>query len=211
MKFLLGFFSLHWMRVFDFLAPLAIRLLLAPIFWVYGVKHLGLFSSANFIWYNPLTWIDPVTFQASADAISNSVVFGMGAQTIVLTLGLIEVIGAACLVFGFAVRWAVLALLFAMVVFAMLSLGDTSIVETAKQFAMQHGYTTLQNNNHEAFITYFILLVTLFFTGAGRWFSLDWYIYRHFARGIEEAESSRNDDPFEIDATDQPGIRKAVR
>ncbi|WP_020394070.1 DoxX family protein [Thiolinea disciformis] len=210
MKFLLGFFSLQWMRVFDFLAPLAIRLFLAPIFWVSGVKHLGLFSAANFVWYNPMTWIDPVTFQASVDALSNSFVFGMGAQTIVLTIGLIEVIGATLLIFGFAVRWAVLAMLFGMVVTAMLSLGGVPLVDTAKQFVMQHGYPSLQGTPVELYVTYFVLLLSLFFMGAGRWFSLDWYIYRHFARSIEQAELGQ-DDPFEIDATDQPGIRKAVR
>jgi hypothetical protein len=44
--------------------------------------------------------------------------------------------------------------------------------------------------------------------GAGRWFSLDWYIYRSFMKRIDNKAAAKH-DPFEIDATDEPGISKA--
>lgn len=207
MKFLVGFFSLEWMRVFDFLAPLAIRLFLAPMFWVSGVKHLGLFSSSDFVIYNPLTWVNTEAFQQSAAAMSNTLFSGMGAETLLILLGTIEIVAAILLVLGFAVRWVVLALMFVVVVLGLMSMGDTGFLTTMQQLVMSHGYTNMTNNQTEVYLVYFILLLALFFMGAGRWFSLDWYVYRGFMKRIDS--KSAHHDPFEIDATDEPGISKA--
>lgn len=206
MKFLLGFFSLHWLRVFDFLAPLAIRLLLAPIFWVDGVKRLGLFTAADFVWYNPLTWWNQDAFLAGAGAMNDTVLSAFGA-TGSLVIGGLEVAGAILLILGFAVRWIVLGLFLVVAVLGLQAVGGLAGVGAAgKTFFLEHGYTTIGSTPFELYVTYFILLLTLFFMGAGRWFSLDWYIYRNFARKVENAEAARH-DPFEIDATDEPGLR----
>ncbi len=208
MKFLVGFFSLEWMRVFDFLAPLSIRLFLAPIFWVSGVKLLGLFTSSDFVAWNPLTWVNADAFQKSVADIHNSVLPGLPAETLVVLFALIAIVGAILLIMGFAVRWVVLALMFMVVVQGLMSLGDTSVLAAAQQLVMGHGYTDVTNNVTESYVLYFILLLSLFFMGAGRWFSLDWYIYRGFMKRIENKDTARQ-DPFEIDATDEPGISKA--
>lgn len=207
MKFLLGFFSLEWLRVFDFLAPLAIRLLLAPVFWVDGVKRLGLFSSADFVWFNPLTWWNQDAFVANAAALSNSVLSGMGAETLSLLVGGIEIAGAILLIFGFAVRWMVLALMFVVVVLGLTAVGANGMVGEAQKLVMEHGFVTMEHSQMEVYLTYLVLLLALFFMGAGRWFSMDWYMYRSFARKIENKEAGRH-DPFEVDASDEPGIRK---
>ena len=209
MKFLVGFFSLNWLRVFDFLAPLAIRLLLAPIFWVEGVKRLGLFTAADFVWYNPMTWWNNETFVAGASTMNDTILSSLGTMGSGI-IGGIEVVGAVLLVFGFAVRWIVLALLFAVAVLGLQAVGGlTAVAEVAKQFFLEHGYSgynSIGATPFTVYITYFVLLLTLFFMGAGRWFSLDWYIYRNFARKAENAEAARH-DPFEVDATDEPGLR----
>ncbi len=209
MKFLVGFFSLEWMRVFDFLAPLAIRLFLAPILWVAGVNMLGLFSSADFVVWNPLTWLNTEAFQASVDAMHNTVFEGMPAQTLVVLLGVIALVGAVLLVLGFAVRWVALALMFMVVVQGLLSLGDANWATTLQNLVLGHGYNDVTNNKTEAYVLYFILLLALFFMGAGRWFSVDWFVYRSFKRRLDDKEAMKA-DPFEIDATDEPGISKAV-
>lgn len=209
MKFLLNFFSLEWLRVFDFLAPLALRLWLAPMFWVDGVQRLGLFSSADFIWYNPMTWVNYEAVQANAAALTGSVMSGLGSETLTLLIGGIEVIGAVLLIFGFAVRWVVLALGFVVIVLGLLALGDASFVEAGKQLLMEHGFVGMLSNTTEVYLTYFIMLLALFFMGAGRWCSLDWFIYRHFARKIDARYDTH--DPFEIDATDEPGIQPKVQ
>lgn len=207
MKFIVGFFSLEWMRVFDFIAPLAIRLFLAPMFWVSGVKHLGLFSSSDFVIYNPLTWVNTEAFQQSAAAMSNTVLSGMGAESVLILIGTIEIVAAIFLVLGFAVRWVVLALMFVVVVLGLMSMGDTGFLSTMQQLVMSHGYTNMANNMTEVYLVYFVLLLALFFMGAGRWFSLDWYIYRNFMKRIDS--KAAHHDPFEIDATDEPGISKS--
>lgn len=207
MKFLVGFFSLEWMRVFDFIAPLAIRLFLAPMFWISGVKHLGLFSSSDFVIYNPLTWVNAEAFQQSVAAMSNTLFSGMGAETLVILLGTIEIVAAILLVLGFAVRWVVLALMFVVVVLGLVAMGDAGFLNTMQQLVMSHGYTNMTNNLTEVYLVYFILLLALFFMGAGRWLSLDWYVYRSFMKRIDS--KSAHHDPFEIDATDEPGISKA--
>jgi len=207
MKFLVGFFSLEWMRVFDFLAPLAIRLFLAPIFWVSGVRLLGLFSSTDFVIWNPLTWGGSDAFQQSVAKMNNASLFGLGSDALVLLLGSIAIVGAILLVLGFAVRWVVLVLMFMVVVQGLFALGDASFLDGMVQFLMGHGYSDVTNNYTEAYILYFILLLALFFMGAGRWFSLDWYIYRSFMKRIDDKTAAKH-DPFEIDATDEPGISK---
>lgn len=208
MKYVIGFFSLHWLRVFDFLAPLAIRLLLAPIFWVDGVKRLGLFTAADFVWYNPMTWWNHEAFVAGASAMNDTLLSFMGVTGSGLIGGL-EIAGAILLILGFAVRWIVLGLFFVVVVLGIAAIGGMgSLGAAAKQFFLEHGYTTISSTPFELYITYFVLLLALFFMGAGRWFSLDWYIYRSFARKVENADAARH-DPFEVDATDEPGLRKS--
>lgn len=207
MKFIVGFFSLEWMRIFDFIAPLAIRLFLAPMFWVSGVKHLGLFSSSDFVIYNPLTWVNTEAFQQSAAAMSNTVLSGMGAESVLILIGTIEIVAAIFLVLGFAVRWVALALMFVVVVLGLMSMGEAGFLSTMQQLVMSHGYTDMANNMTEVYLVYFVLLLALFFMGAGRWFSLDWYIYRNFMKRIDS--KTAHHDPFEIDATDEPGISKS--
>lgn len=208
MRFLVGFFSLEWMRVFDFLAPLAIRLFLAPMFWISGVQRLGLFTAENFIIYNPMTWGNASTFQQSVAAMNNTLLPGVGTEMLVLLLGSIEIVGAVLLVMGFAVRWVVLALLFAVTLLGLMAMGEAGFINTLQQLVMSHGYTNITNNITEVYLVYFILLLALFFMGAGRWFSLDWYIYRSFMKRIDNKAAVKH-DPFEIDATDEPGLNKA--
>ncbi len=207
MKFLVGFFSLEWMRIFDFIAPLVIRLFLAPMFWVSGVKHLGLFSSSDFVIYNPLTWLNTEAFQQSVAALNNTLFSGMGAETLVILLGTIEIIAAILLVLGLGVRWVALALMFVVVVLGLIAMGDAGFLNTMQQLVMSHGYTDMTSNLTEVYLLYFILLLALFFMGAGRWFSLDWYVYRNFMNRIDSKVAHH--DPFEIDATDEPGISKS--
>ena len=202
MKYLVGFFSLEWMRIFDFLAPLAIRLFLAPVFWVAGVRKLGLFSSADFLWWNPMTWTNADAFQQSVAATSS--IAGMTADSLVLLIGSIEIAAAILLILGFGVRWVALALIVVVVLLGLLTLGNGDILTSLQNLVMTHGYLDMTNNIAEVYLAYFVLLLALFFMGGGRWVSLDWYIYRHFQNRLDNANAVVYHDPFEIDATDEP-------
>ncbi|MEZ5450838.1 MAG: DoxX family protein [Thiolinea sp.] len=206
-------FGLEWLRVFDFLAPVAIRLLLVPVFWVSGVQRLGLFSRPDWTWFDPLTWVNSETLQASAAQMSSTLINGVGAETLALSIGILEVAGAILLILGFAVRWIVPVLMLVLVWLIVMNGGDAGLAAQARQLVMEHGYVTLQNSRLEVYVTYLVLLLALFFMGAGRWFSLDWFVYRRFMRNVDRRESMRYEgtDPFEIDATDEPGVAPRAR
>ncbi len=213
MKFLVGFFSFEWMRVFDFLAPLAIRLFMAPLLWVSGVKHLGLFSSPDFILWNPLTWMNKEAFTQSVTSMDTIAGLGLTPEMLVILIGSIEIAGAILLILGFAVRWITLGLLFILVLEALLTVtsGHSTLVGSLHQLVMTHGYTDITSNQLEVYVVYFIMFLALFFMGPGRWVSLDWFIYKNFQDKINAANAPVYHDPFEIDATDEPGIRPAAK
>ena len=118
-------------------------------------------------------------------------------------------------------RWIVPVLICVVLYFGYTAYSGT-LGEEFNKFIWQHGYTTMEHSQFEVYVTYLILLLTLFFMGAGRWFSLDWFVYRNFARGIKQkpvvqAQSAApmerrrvhvDVDPFEINATDQPGVAR---
>tara|TARA_R110002095_G_scaffold167232_1_gene145089 strand:+ start:362 stop:949 length:588 start_codon:yes stop_codon:yes gene_type:complete len=178
-------------RSIDFLAPLALRLYLAPIFWMAGTKKLSSFDDI-------VAW------------------FGSGGLDLplpYLMAGLatwIEIIGAILLLLGLAVRWVSIPLMITMAVAAVtvhLQNGWLAIAEgsgffssdrtsgaidrlnIAKDILREHGnYNWLTengsfvilNNGIEFSATYFIMLLVLFFIGAGNYLSLDFWLAKKF-------------------------------
>ncbi len=181
------------LRVFDFLAPLAIRLYLAPIFWMAGTKKLADMDS-TIAWFGNPDW-------------------GLGLpypEIMAWAAALTETLGAVLLVVGLAVRWWSVPLMVTMVV-AIVTVhwpnGWSAIAEGSGPFATERtigaierlqrakeilqtygnydwltekGTFVVLNNGIEFAVTYLIMLLTLFFYGAGRWFSLDYWIARRF-------------------------------
>jgi len=180
-------------RSIDFLAPLALRLYLVPIFWMAGTKKLSSFDST-------------VDWFGNAD-------YGLGLPFPYLMAGAatwVEIIGAILLLVGLAVRWVAIPLMITMVVAAVtvhLQNGWLAIAEgsgffanertagavdrlsAAKEILREHGnYTWLTengsfvilNNGVEFSATYFMLLLVLFFIGAGKYFSMDFWIAKKF-------------------------------
>ena len=178
-------------RAVDFLGPLALRLYLAPVFWVAGTNKLGSFSSVV-EWFGNPEW-------------------GLGLPAPWLMAGLAtgtEVVGAVLLLLGLAVRWISIPLMFTMVV-AAVSVHwengwqavadpqspfppadiDTAMerLDAAKSILQEHGnYDWLtgsgsfvvSNNGIEWAATYFVMLLALFFIGAGRYASIDHWVKR---------------------------------
>ena len=59
-------------------------------------------------------------------------------------------------------------------------------------------------------LVYFTMLLTLFFMGAGRFFSVDWFLYRRLnkrvlasaaAKSAAQARATAKADPFDLDNT----------
>jgi len=172
------------LRVLDFLAPLALRLYLVPVFWMAGTNKLGDMPS-TIAWFGNPDW-------------------GLGLPVPALmawAATLTEVAGAILLLLGLATRWISIPLMVTMAVAAVTvhwQHGWAAIAETtesaerlaaADSLLRQHGnYEWLTgsgefvilNNGIEFAATYFIMLLALFFIGAGRYLSLDYWVARIF-------------------------------
>lgn len=183
---------LNTTRIFDFLAPLALRLYLAPVFWMAGTSKLADIESTA-AWFGNPDWG-----------------LGLPYPTVLAWLAASsEVVGAILLVIGLAVRWVSIPLMLTMVV-AMISVhwqyGWQAIADSkfclfncsdaqeaaerlsaAREILQQYGNydwltgqgsIVILNNGIEFAATYFIMLLVLFFIGAGRFFSIDFWIDR---------------------------------
>jgi len=180
-------------RGLDFLAPLALRLYLAPIFWMAGTKKLSDMDS-TIAWFANPDWGLGLPFPT------------LLAWAATLT----EVGGAVLLMMGLAVRWISIPLMITMIVAAVtvhLSNGWLAIAEgsgffasertagaierldRAKSILQEHGnYEWLTengsfvilNNGIEFAVTYFIMLLALLFMGSGKYLGVDYWIARRF-------------------------------
>jgi len=208
-KFLLGFFSFGWLRGLDFLPPLLLRLFLAPLLWVSGSQKLGLFTAVYFVWYNPMTWVNSENYQATADAFSSIPFIGSASGLMAGVIGTLEIVGAFLLLIGFAVRWISLPLLALIGLTAVVALNGQDIVATLKEMLMTHGYTDMSDSAFSKAVIYFIMLLTLFFMGAGRFFSVDWFLHRRLHKKViaknavntNQHAHEEVEDPFELDNT----------
>lgn len=184
----------------DFLAPLLLRLYLAPIFWMAGWSKLQSFDD-TVEWFGNSEW-------------------GLGLPLPHLMAGLAtgtELMGAVLLLVGLGVRFITVPLMCTMLVAilavhwpngwlaiadgeglfsTMRSMEAVERLAQAKAILREHGdyeYLTeygnlvMLNNGIEFGVTYWVMLLTLLFTGAGRWLSLDWWV----AGGRQKESASR--------------------
>lgn len=212
-KFLLGFFSFGWLRGLDFLPPLLLRLFLAPLLWVSGSSKLGLFTAEDTVWYNPLTWFntDNPVYQATSAGLANVPFIGDALSGVLTSsIGWLEIIGAFLLLIGFAVRWISIPLLGLIILTAIMALNGQDIVASLKEMLMTHGYTDMSHSDFSKTVVYFLMLLTLFFMGAGRFFSVDWFLHRRLHKkivagelenGMSQTNEKIKSDPFDLDNT----------
>lgn len=211
-KFLLGFFSFGWLRGLDFLPPLLLRLFLAPLLWVSGTNKLGFFTSADYIWFNPFTWVnlDNPIFESTVAGLSKIALIGETlAPTVAFSIGLLEIVGSLLLLIGFAVRWVSLPLLALILLTAFVALNGESVITALKSLLTSHGYTDMTGSTFSKALIYFLMLLTLFFMGAGRFFSVDWFLHRKLDKRIAASRVSTKgqiardakSDPFDLDNT----------
>lgn len=169
----------------DFLGPLALRLYLVPVFWVAGTNKLG--GMDNVInWFGNAEWGLGLPFPALLAWLAVAA----------------EVLGAVALLLGLATRWFTVPLMITMLVAAFkvhIANGWQAVadpqspfpgsnvdgamqrLDRAKDLLREHGNyewltetgnLVVSNNGMEWAITYFVMLLALFFTGAGK-LSLD--------------------------------------
>jgi len=175
----------------DFLAPLALRLYLAPVFWVAGTNKLSDMDSV-IAWFGNSDWGLGLPFP----------------ELLAWLATLTEVGGAVLLLTGLAVRWISIPLMITMLV-AMFTVhwshgwqavadpmspfppedidGAMERLDRAKDILREHGHYpwlsekgsfVISNNGIEWSATYFVMCLSLFFMGAGRWLSVDFWLAR---------------------------------
>jgi len=178
--------SFSRLRHLDGLAPLAIRLYLVPVFWMAGSQKIaGMDNTIE--WFGNADWGLGLPFPA--------LLAHLAAYT--------EAIGALLLLVGLATRWVSIPLMITMLVaiFAVhwdngwAAIADSGTQDvavrlgSARELLQEHGnYAWLTakgsfvilNNGIEFGVTYLLMLLSLFFTGGGRYVSLDYYMARVF-------------------------------
>jgi uncharacterized membrane protein YphA (DoxX/SURF4 family) len=186
-----------WMdltRRADLLGPLALRLYLVPVFWVAGTNKLD--GMDNVIaWFGNPDWGLGLPFPALMAWLAVST----------------EMLGAVALLLGLATRWFCIPLMIQMIVAAtkvhwhngwqavadpMSPFANDNVqgaverLAKAKDLLREHGnYDWLtetgnfiiSNNGIEWAVTYFVMLLALFFTGAGK-LSLDHAVSKYWLK-----------------------------
>jgi uncharacterized membrane protein YphA (DoxX/SURF4 family) len=178
-------------RALDFLGPLALRLYLVPVLWMAGINKYNSFSDTA-EWFGNTEW---------------GLGLPMPEVMAFLATGT-EIAGAIMLLIGLGVRWISIPLMATMVVAALTvhlpngwlaisegtglfaterTMAAAERLDAAKELLQQHGnYDWLTeygnfvvlNNGVEFAVTYFIMLLMLFFFGAGKYLSVDYWFSR---------------------------------
>jgi len=178
-------------RALDFLAPLALRLYLTPIFWTAGLQKYSHFAD-TVEWFGNTEWGLGLPFPTVMAFLATAA----------------ELAGAVSLALGLALRWMCVPMIFTMLV-AIFTVhwhnGWLAIAEgmglfanertmeaaqrlmEAKEILMQsgvydrlteYGSLVILNNGVEFAVTYAAMLLVLFFIGGGRYVSVDYWIRR---------------------------------
>lgn len=178
------YYSIHngiflWLRHLEGLAPLGLRIYLFFVFWEAGTQKLSGIE-------NTINWFD----------------MGLGLPFPALMAYLAaytEAIGALLLLIGLATRWISIPLMITMLVaifavhwdYGWAAIADSGSQEVAvrlgaaRELLQEHGnYSWLTekgsfvvlNNGIEFGVTYLLMLFSLFFTGGGRYTSVDYFL-----------------------------------
>jgi len=181
-------------RQLDFLAPLLLRLYLAPIFWMAGIQKYHSFEDTA-AWFGNPDWGLGLPFPSLMAFLATAT----------------EIAGAIMLLFGFGVRWISIPLMFTMLVAAFsvhwtngwLAISTASgifaterTVEAAERldkakslleqygnydWLTEHGSLVMLNNGIEFAATYFIMLLALFFIGSGKYVGIDYWLKKKYS------------------------------
>ena len=173
------------LQVLDFIPLLALRIYLVPVFWFAGMNKLT-HVAGTAAWFGDANWGLGLPFP----------------HAMVYLSGGAEVLGAVLLAVGLGVRLISVPLIVVMCVaiswvhwdhgwHAVATQGADSTVRLQAfltwlktvhpgrhNFITELGSPVMLNNGIEFATTYLIMLLTLFFYGAGRYFSLDYWLVR---------------------------------
>ena len=182
----------NYLKHLDGLAPLALRLYLVPIFWMTGFHKyqsfadtVDWFGNADYGLGLPFPWL--MAFLATSAELAGAVLLTLGLATRWISLPLIVTMIVAIVTVHLPNGWQAIADPNAP--FANQQVIDSAEkLAKAKEILQEHGnYDWLTssgnfvvlNNGIEFATTYLIMLLCLFFTGGGRYVSIDYWLAKH--------------------------------
>lgn len=175
-------------RKADFLGPLALRLYLVPVFWVAGTNKLAGEDTPSIVDPNVINWFGNPDWGLGLPFPALMAFLAVGT----------EIFGAISLLLGLGTRWMAIPLMVTMAVAALKVHwengwqavadpmspfppgnieGVTDRLDMARRLLREHGnYDWLtetgnfvvSNNGVEWAVTYFVMILALFFSGAGK-------------------------------------------
>jgi uncharacterized membrane protein YphA (DoxX/SURF4 family) len=178
----------------DFLAPLALRLYLVPIFWMAGTKKFADFDSTVEWFGNPdwglgLPFPEVMAFLAASAETLGAVLLLVGLMVRWISIPLMVTMAMAAVTVHWRNGWLAIAEGAGSLFASDRTLGAVERLNAAKSILREHGnYGWLTengsfvvlNNGIEFAATYFTMLLTLFFIGGGRYVSLDYWLARRW-------------------------------
>jgi len=179
-------------RAADFLAPLALRLYLVPIFWMAGTKKLANIDStiewfANPDWGLGLPFPELMAWSAALAEAGGAILLLSGLAVRLISIPLMITMLVAIFSVHWHNSWLAIAEGSGSLFANERSVAAIERLDIAKDILQEHGnYSWLTehgsivvlNNGIEFATTYLIMLLVLFFYGGGRYLSLDyWFKY----------------------------------
>lgn len=176
----------------DFLAPLALRLYLIPVFWSAGMNKFNAFED-TVGWFGnpdwglglPAPWL--MAFLATAAELGGAILLALGFAVRLIAIPLM----VTMLVAAFAVHWdnGWQAIADPSAPFANERVESSAVkkdkaIEILKDngnysWLTSSGSFAIINNGIEFAITYLVMLIALFFMGGGRYVSVDDWLKRY--------------------------------
>ncbi|MBK5932356.1 DoxX family protein [Halochromatium salexigens] len=183
-------------RRVDFIAPLLLRLYLAPIFWMAGTKKFASFDSTvawfgNADWGLGLPFPTMMAFLAASTETVGAVLLVVGLGVRLISVPLIVTMIVAMVTVHWQHGWLAIAEGSGSLFANERTIGAIERLDRAKEILREHGNyewltengsLVILNNGIEFAATYLIMLVALFFIGAGRTLSVDDWIGRWLER-----------------------------
>ncbi len=189
----------------DFIAPILLRLYLVPVFFIAGRNKWDPFAEGSTL--NPVVGLQDVAAWFGNDEWGLGLRAPLLLAGLAWAA---EYLGAICLTLGFAVRWVCIPLIVTMIVAMTTVHWDngwqavhdlkspyaTAATQEAAEkldrarailerhgnyeWLTEHGNFVISNSGIEWAATYLVMLVALLFLGAGRFFSIDYWLARRY-------------------------------
>jgi putative oxidoreductase len=181
-------------RAVDFLGPLALRLYLVPIFWMAGTNKLASMDSTiewfgNSEWGLGLPFPTLLAYMASLTETLGAIFLLLGFAVRYISVPLMATMVVAALTVHWQNGWLAIAEGSGSLFANERTINAVERLDRAREILREHGHYewltehgsfVVLNNGIEFAATYLIMLLVLFFTGAGRYSSIDYWLHQRF-------------------------------